>query len=252
MVSTNSLVRTLGTAGIALMALAGPSLADDKFSWYWTITGASEYMFRGISFTNEDPTINSYVELDYNTGSVLGTAYAAFWTSNISGAYGPWEQDIYVGIRPVTGPISWDLAVWYYMYPGATGASDLDYFEFRVGATVTPITNLSIGVAGYATPDQSAYPETQSVEGTVSYTLPAVGIFTPTISGLYGWSGQSEDLVVGVRDFTGLGVEDYEYWNAGLKLAVEKWSFDFRYWDTTIDDGLADERFVFSAAITLP
>ncbi len=34
MVSTNTFVRTLGTAGIALMALAGPSLADDKFGVY--------------------------------------------------------------------------------------------------------------------------------------------------------------------------------------------------------------------------
>jgi uncharacterized protein (TIGR02001 family) len=247
----NTLLGTLGTAGIALMALTGPSLADDKFSWYWTITGASDYMCRAISFTDEDPTINSYVELDYDTSSILGTAYIAFWTTNVSGVYGPVEQDIYAGIRPVTGPISWDIAAWYYFYPGAEGASDLDYFEFRVGATVTPVTNLSIGVAGYATPDQSAYPETQSVEGTVAYTLPAVGIFTPTISGLYGWSGQSEDLS-DTRDFTGLGVEDYEYWNAGLKLAVEKWAFDFRYWDTTIDGDGAEERFVFSAAITLP
>ncbi len=65
------------TAGIALMALSGPSLADDKFSCSWTITGASEYMFRGISYTGEDPTVNSYLEFDYNTGGILGTAYAA-------------------------------------------------------------------------------------------------------------------------------------------------------------------------------
>ncbi len=40
-------------------------------------------MFRGISYTEEDPTINSYVELDYNTNRLFGTAYLAFWTSNI-------------------------------------------------------------------------------------------------------------------------------------------------------------------------
>jgi hypothetical protein len=47
--------------------------------------------------------------------------------------------------------------------------------------------------------------------------------------------------------------DDYTYWNAGLALSVEKFTFDFRYWDTNIqDDGLADERFVFTASITLP
>jgi uncharacterized protein (TIGR02001 family) len=253
MAYTNTFVRTLGTAGIALMALSGPSVADDKFSWYWTVTGASDYMFRGISFTGEDPTINSYVELDYNTGSILGTAYAAFWTSNIDSAdiYGPWEQDIYVGIRPVTGPISWDMAVWYYLYgaknDSGLNSSDLDYFEFTIGASVTPIKNLTVGAKGYYTPDQDlAVVETYTVEGTAAYTLPAVGIFTPTISGLYGYS----EAESGTNFF--LGEDDYTYWNAGLKLAVEKFTFDFRYWDTSIDNDLADERFVFSAAVTLP
>ncbi len=43
-----------------------------------------------------------------------------------------------------------------------------------------------------------------------------------------------------------------------MKLAVEKWTFDLRYWDTDIDPDEAlvysnsDERFFFSAAITLP
>src|SRR5262245_59197975 len=105
MAYNKTLVGTLASAGVAVMALAGPATADDKFSYYWTITGASEYMFRGISYTQEDPTINSYVEFAYNTGSPLGSAYVAFWTSNIDdvfGVYGPWEQDIYVGIRPTT------------------------------------------------------------------------------------------------------------------------------------------------------
>ena len=111
---------------------------------------------------------------------------------------------------------------------------------------------------GYYTPEQegggvTATEETGTIEGTIAYTFPAVGIFTPTISGLYGYTEATE----GTGWF--LGEDSYSYWNAGLKLAVEKWAFDFRYWDTDNDaagDGaladLADERFVFSAAITLP
>lgn len=250
MFRSTKLLGALGAAGLALGVISGSAAADDKFSWYWTGTGASDYMFRGISFTDEDPTVNSYFEFAYDTSSILGTAYLAFWTSNIdNGAYGPWEQDIYAGIRPVTGPISWDFAVWYYLYGARDGAdsSDLDYFEFKAGASVTPITNLTVGVTGYYTPDQDlATPETGTIEGTAGYTLPAVGIFTPTVSGLIGYT----EAESGTGWF--LGEDDYTYWNAGLKLAVEKWVFDFRYWDTTIEDGLADERFVFSTSITLP
>ena len=39
---------------------------------------------------------------------------------------------------------------------------------------------------------------------------------------------------------------------AGFTLAVEKFAFDFRYWDTNIDLGVYDERFVFAATVTLP
>jgi hypothetical protein len=55
-----------------------------------------------------------------------------------------------------------------------------------------------------------------------------------------------------------LGIDSYTYWNAGVALSVEKFTFDFRYWDTDFstgipsDDGLADERFVFTASVTLP
>ena len=62
---------------------------------------------------------------------------------------------------------------------------------------------------------------------------------------------------------TSIGTDDeYYYWNAGLTLAVENISFDFRYWDTNIDDdaaglicgspGLCDERFVFSVKVVVP
>jgi uncharacterized protein (TIGR02001 family) len=235
----------IGAAGLALGTLATTAAAEDReFKWYVTFTGASEYMFRGISFTDEKPTVNAYIEASY------GIAYLATWTSNIDNAdYGPWEQDIYVGLRPVTGPISWDFALWYYMYgsKNASSFSDLDYIELKASASATPITNLSTSVTFYYTPDQGvSTPDTWTVEGGLGYTLPEVRGFTPKISGIYGYS-EAEN---GTGWF--LGEDDYTYWNAGLNLAIEKWAFDFRYWDTNIDDGLADERFVFTAAITLP
>lgn len=52
---------------------------------------------------------------------------------------------------------------------------------------------------------------------------------------------------------------DYTYWNAGLALAIDKFTLDFRYWDSNGGPGdfcgvsdLCDERFVFSAKVTLP
>ena len=49
------------------------------------------------------------------------------------------------------------------------------------------------------------------------------------------------------------------YWNAGVALAVDKFTIDLRYWDTNFKDdatflspGLADERFVATVKVSLP
>jgi hypothetical protein len=280
MTLSNKVLGAVGAASLALGALSGSALADDKFAYTWTVTGASDYIFRGLSYTQNDPTVNSYLELTYNTGGILGTAYLGLWTSNIDTAdngLGPWEQDIYLGIRPVTGPINWDIATLWYIYgnkgegpggyfgfgPGTDSVWDTDYVEFKVAGTWnTPIKNLALGGTFYYTPNQGlASPENISVEGTVAYTLPAVGIFTPTVSALIGHSSAEDNgrYQDDPADQLGYwqGAMEYTYWNAGLKLAVEKFAFDFRYWDTDIPGDavgadFADERFVFTAAVTLP
>lgn len=237
----------LGSAFI----LSCSALAEErKLTYSATITGASDYIFRGLSYTDERPTVNYYQELTY------GIAYLAAWTSNIdNGDYGPWEQDIYLGIRPVTGPISWDLAAWYYTYgneaDGPFGSSsDIDYFEFKIGATATPVENWTVGATVFLTPDQGyAATENVSVEGTLAYTLPKWREFDTTLSGLIGHSesGTNKYYTTGYW----LGEDSYTYWNVGAKVTIDRLFMDLRYWDTTIDSGLADERVVFSMGMNL-
>ena len=45
-------------------------------------------------------------------------------------------MDWYVGIKPVTGRITWDLGVIYYSYPNAFNPGlNVNYFELKVGAS---------------------------------------------------------------------------------------------------------------------
>ena len=271
MSSLKKIAGSVLAAGVAVAALSGAARAEDKFGYTWTITAASDYIFRGISYTESEPTVNSYLEGTY------GIFYLGLWTSNIdtcdvSGCLGPWEQDAYLGIRPTTGPVTWDLAALYYYYKakGSVGSTETDYFEFKASGTVTPITNLALTGTVYYAPDQDlASPQNVSVEGTVAYTLPQMGIFTPTISGQVGFSDADTNGIYGTES-TALaggklgywnGDDQYTYWNAGLKLAVEKFTFDLRYWDTNIADNVgdlslghknSDSRFFFSVALTLP
>jgi uncharacterized protein (TIGR02001 family) len=243
-------VSALGTAGIALMALAGQASAEDRqFSWSVTGGGYSDYMFRGYSNNDNDPYVFASFDIGY------GIFYAGVYTGMTDAAYNlsSWEIDTYAGIKPVTGPVTWDFGVIYYAYPNKSVSSSVtsDFVELKAAASITPVQNLTTSIAAYYSPDYSfEVGNSLAVEGTVGYTLPKVWIFTPTIGGTVG-NMQTEDPGFGDADGN-VTVDDYWYWNAGVSLAVEKFTFDLRYWDTDIDNRLSDERFVAGFKITLP
>jgi uncharacterized protein (TIGR02001 family) len=229
------------TAALGLVATTSASAEDREFSFSTTMTGTSDYIFRGLSLNDEDPAYQQSLDISY------GIFYAGVWGSMVAGDYEPVELDWYAGFKPVLGPVTFDLGVVYYTYFWADEPSDLDYVELKLGAEFSPITNLTLKPVFWIVPDQKNSDAVYTIEGTAAYEFHQVGIFTPTLSGLIGYSeADSDGTFFGDSD-------DYTYWNVGLALAVEKFTFDFRYWDTNIDNnGLADERFVFTASITLP
>lgn len=226
-------------AALAIAAMVSPAAAEDReFSWSVTLGATSDYVFRGISLTEEDPAAQGSIDMSY------GIFYAGAWASNVDGAgFEPWELDLYMGITPSLGQFNFDLGLVGYLYPAADDSGE--YIEFKAGVNTEVVKNLTAGAIFWYTPDQDNYSEGYTIEGTLAYSLPQVGIFEPSISGLYGYTE---------ADAAGffLGEDSYSYWNIGLGVAVEKFSMDFRYHDTDLNDGLADERFVFSAKVTLP
>ena len=249
------LVSTVGASAVALMAMTGVALAygyemgystkdapapeGRKLEWSVTLGATSDYVFRGLSFNDEDPAAQGSIDMSY------GIFYAGVWASNIDGAgFEPYELDVYAGIKPTLGKVEFDFGVLGYLYPAADDAGD--YVEFKAGASTELFKGLSGGVTYFYVPDQDNSVEIHTVEGSLSYGLPQMGIFSPSISGLVGYS----DAEGGSGFF--LGEDDYTYWNAGLTLGVDKFSIDLRYWDTDIDDGTADERFVASVSVSLP
>ncbi len=120
--------------------------------------------------------------------------------------------------------------------------------------------NLTAGATVFYSPDYFAETgSTWTVEGTLAYTLPAMGAITPTISGLVGYQdgGNAEYVFFN-------GFDNYMYWNVGVALAVDKLTLDFRYWGTDAENAVStlpgftcannycDDRFVFTAKVTLP
>jgi len=275
MTTTSKLAALCGAGGLALFAICVTAAADGydvaalapadegrKFTYSFNIGATSDYVFRGISQTDNDPTIQGGIDLGY------GILYAGVWASGINFDAivndADLEVDWYGGIKPTWGPATFDFGVIYYSYPSATYTTnppfgfDLNYVELKAGVSGTIHEKLALGGYIYWSPDYFA--QTGSVwtfEGQAGYTFHQVGVFTPSVTGVIGYQTGSDDYYEAWNGFS-----EYWYWNAGLALAVEKLTFDFRYWGTdasnTVSDAFTcindycDSRFVFSAKVVLP
>jgi uncharacterized protein (TIGR02001 family) len=233
----------------------------------------SDYIFRGFSQTAEGPAIQGGFD------ATCGIFYAGVWASSLDFAGGvggtldvvgsaiggpPFdasvEMDLYTGIKPKTGPITWDIGFIYYAYPDAsTPFLNLDWYEFKVGASAEVWKGGTLGVTAFYAPDyQLESGETWTVETGFVQAFSAFWGFTPSISALLGY--QTNEGTDSYRFSFGNGDDEYFYWNAGLILGfLEKWSLDLRYWDTDIsnagrfcdlDTFQCDERFVATLKFT--
>ena len=205
-----------GALVVALVGVAAaPGYAGDptKFELSGSAWLTTDYMFRSISNTNQNPA--AQVEFDGTYGILFGY----IWGSNT--AYGEnIEIDYGLGITPTWGPVTFTFAGLYYSYPGD---DDIGYFEAWGGASWTGGA-WTLSVNDYWSPDNAQFfGEFNAIEGTVKYewTWKLWNFFTPSVSGTVGF--QSYDV----------NADDYTYWNAGLTLTfLDHWSADIRYYDT--------------------
>jgi len=277
MTNTRKLTALCGAVGLALIAISGTAAADGyevaapaapadegrKFTYSFNLGVTSDYVFRGISQSDNDPTMQGGVDVGY------GIFYAGWWASGVDFGGNEAtndarvEMDWYAGIKPTWREATFDFGVIYYTYPGegwifpVVDGPQLNYVELKAGVSGELFKNMATGFNIYWSPD--SFGETGSVwtfEGNAGYTFNQIGPFTPTVSGVLGY-------VTGGDEYSAAnGFNHYWYWNAGLALAVDKLTFDFRYWGTdasnTTSDALTcindycDGRFVFSAKVALP
>ena len=111
--------------GAALaIALALPAHAQDKkLTLSGTAVLTTDYIFRGVSNTDENPAVQASFDAAY------GIFYAGVWGSNTDFGDGI-ELDYYAGILPTWKNITFDIGGLYYTFPGF---NSIDYFELKTG-----------------------------------------------------------------------------------------------------------------------
>lgn len=247
---------------IALAVLAGPaaagSLKDEPmapegrmFAWSASFAATSDYVFRGFTQNSGNPAAQGTFEVTY------GSLYANVFASNVDFGDPPnanYELTFAAGIKPTLGPISFDLGVIYYTYPGShDSGAELNFFEAKVGASVSPWKDGTLGGTVYYSPEYTGeIGDVWTFEGTIAQAFPAYGPFTPTFSATLGYVSGEQDVFD--------GDDSYLYWNAGVTLAFhERFSLDLRYWDTDMSNGYCktpgdlnacDARFSATAKVT--
>lgn len=191
-----------------------------------TVTGgvtlASQYRFRGISLSDEQPALQGTLNVNHSSGF-----YAGIWGSNLDG-FGELggsnlELDLYAGFRKAVAPgITVDAGLLYYAYPGSSGGP-FEFFEPYGSVTVTrgPVTG-KVGIA--FAPSQAALANNSNtyVYGELSLAIP----HTPVT--LTSHLGNSH----GRTPLTPSG--DYLDWSLGATIAWRNLTLGLAWVDTNL------------------
>jgi len=212
-----SLLGALGA--LALGGAAQAQEAEGPISLSFNVGAATEYVFRGISQTDEDPQV--FGGVDATIGSI---GYAGVWVSNVEFNNGTdLEFDIYGGIKPTVGAVTFDLGLIYYGYTDQPSGPNEDYWEGKLAAS-TAAGPATVGAAVYYSPE--FFGETGDATYIEANAAMPLGDTKFSVSGAVG------------RQWVEVGV-DYTTWNAGVGFALtDNVSFDLRYWDTNEEDAL--------------
>ena len=199
----------------------------------------SDYIFRGISFTDEKPAIQGGFDYAHSSGLYAGT-----WASNLSiDGETNIEIDIYGGFANEFGEsgIGYDVGMVRYIYPGTNSDQDIDYNEYYGGLSYSYFS-----ATVFYTDDWSNTGEDEIYYKLgFDYDLP----YGLALSAHYGYT--DSDRNDGVADASdsysdyGIGVTKGF---AGLDWSVGYYGTDSDGEDFAVVDSNADDRFLVSVS----
>ena len=102
--------------------VATPTIALAELSANIGVT--SNYIWRGLTQTDNKPAIQGGVDYAHESGFYLGT-----WASNVDFDSASTELDLYAGFAGEAGVIGYDVGVIRYIYPGTDDDDDFDFTE---------------------------------------------------------------------------------------------------------------------------
>lgn len=234
--------------------------------WSVTITGTTDYDFRGTSQTQGDPALQASVDFEE------GLFYASIWGSNVDfgeGVDGSLEVDFVAGLAGETvAGFRWDVGGTYYLYPGSNDdlANDVvkigDYGEIYAGGGYGPLdAKIWYSPSLYDSSDEGWYAE-------VNLGVPLPNEFTFFLHAGYSFGDWYDELEKalgdpGSSDFDpDYGSDDAEYADYAFGVRRPFGNFDAELKVVTTDtdsyfeinNGASrnDTRIILSVSTTFP
>jgi uncharacterized protein (TIGR02001 family) len=223
------LMKSILAASMLSAVVAAPAFAQEEpaLGVSFNIGAFSDYVFRGVSQTDENPAVQGGADISY------GLFYAGVWASNVDfNTAAESEVDLYIGVKPSLGPIDFDLGVVTYIYPDE---DTLNATEFKAVASHSYESGASIALSYFYSPEYGKDgPTTNYVELGGSVPLTTLGPVSLSAIGAVG-------------SFSGDGAfVDYTNWKVGLAGALENGvSLELSYTDTDLDNSPTAEGRVF-------
>lgn len=219
---------------LAAALLAAPAQAQEKpeklipGEFTATVTLGSDYLYRGISQTDENPAIQGSFDYSLMFNESIGM-YAGVWASNLNfkdGNEATVEIDVYAGVKGEVSGLSWQAGMIGYFYPGASSALNYDFYEFagKLGYDLG-FVSLSGGL-NYSPEFFGKSGDAWYLYGDAKVPIPGAPFDLAVIGHLgHQWIDKNDRY----------GTPDYLEWQAGLTATIEGFTLSLVYADTDID-----------------
>lgn len=199
---------------LAAFAAAGAAEAQDTVKWSFSATGATDYVWRGVTQTDSNPALFVAGQASFANGFYVGAGAENVDFNEGTDA----EYDLWAGWSgKVAEALTLDVGAVRYGYVGAPDGTDYDTVELKAALTGA-IGRATVTGAVYATDDFFG-----TEDSAVYYEIGASAPLAPkwTLSGAVG------------RQTLAASAGDYTTWNLGAAFALaDRIGLDLRYHDT--------------------
>ncbi|NGP54089.1 TorF family putative porin [Thioalkalivibrio sp. XN8] len=219
---TKKIAPALWAGLLAGLACSGVQAEEEGFWYGGSLALTSDYVFRGVTQTDEGPALQGSLDVGLANG-----VYAGVWASNVDFDAPDGidlEVDIYVGWTLEFANETWlDLQLVRYLYPGANPGFGINYNEFIAAYGFRNYTATVAYTNDYLRSDESALYYNFGAEfplGDTEYTLAAAA---------------------GFNDISNVTGSDYWDYQVGVSRSWDAITADLSYYDTSgFDEDVQD------------